>query len=309
MASKQNLKLNTSPSLRTLALWALFIDSFGYAALGANSRLLNIGFEPMTQVYVRVMVGFLISFVLFRKQIRIQTIKLIPRKDVFWLLMMGVFGYALSVWFITLANLTTKLVNASIIFSTVPFVVYIYSYFLFKEKIKIKAILLLILALYGVAVVSSKSLIPNVSHLGWGELFAFCSVLAAGWWSMGRKKLSDTLNNQEITVLTMLIAAITGMAIALMKGEPLSLHSFTVPTVLIGVGIGAILNILLTFVESFSFKHINAVLGNQILMTSSVFSLILGFVFYHENVSVPEIIGGIFIFISVLWANTLLETD
>lgn len=294
---------------QALAVWGLVGVAFGYAVLGVNSRLLSVGFEPMTQVYVRIAVGLLLSLLLFNKQIRIEKIKTVPRSDLFWLSIMGVVGYSLGVWFITLANLNAKLVNAWIIYSTIPFVVYAYSYFLLKEKIRPKVIALLLVSLYGISVVASKSLIPQVSAFGMGELFAFLSVLAGGWWSVGRKKVSNYLNNKEITVITMFIAALTGLIIALVKGEELILSAFLLPQVIVGIMIGAVLNLILTYFENFSFQHINVVLGNQILMSSIIFSLILGFLLYNEQPSPVEILGGILIFVSVWFANKLLTTE
>jgi drug/metabolite transporter (DMT)-like permease len=73
----------------------------------------------------------------------------------------------------------------------------------------------------------------------------------------------------------------------------------------VGIIIGAVLNLMLSFLENFSFSHISAVLGNQIIMTSSIFSLILGLLFYKEGVGLPEVAGGAIIFVSVWRANRL----
>jgi drug/metabolite transporter (DMT)-like permease len=294
---------------RSLALLCLLASAIGYAVLGANSRILEKGFQPMTQVYVRIALGMLISLIVFNKKLRIKSFITTPKKDIFWLLVMGVIGYAVGVWMITQASLNAKLVNVAIIYATIPFIVYIYSYFLLKEKIRGKLIILLIFSLYGIAVVSSKSLIPNISGFGIGELFALFSVLASGWWSIGIKKLSGHLNTQEISVAVMFIAASSGLVIALLQGEPLNLQSFTIPEIIIGLIIGAGLNSLLSFSENFAFKHINAVLGNQILMTTTFFSLIIGFIFYQENISAIEFLGGAIIFVSVWFANKLLAKE
>jgi drug/metabolite transporter (DMT)-like permease len=290
---------------RTLAMWGLVLVALGYSVLGANSRLLNQGFQPITQVYVRIFVGFFLSLIFFGRSIRMDIIRKTSRNDWLWLSIMGILGYSVGVWMITLANLNAKLVNSAVIYATIPFIVYIYSFFLLKEKFRWALIGLLVIALYGISVISSKSFIPAIGQFGIGELFAFLSVLASGWWSVGRKKLSDHLNNKEITILTMLIAGLTGVVIAVIKGETLSLHSFTLPTVLIGIAIGAVLNFGLTFLENFSFKNIDAVLGNQIIMLSTLFSLAIGFVFYGERITFPEVIGGLLIFLSVLWGNVL----
>lgn len=304
-SSQKNKKI----PLKTLALWGLILDAFGYAVLGVNSRLLNVGFEPMTQVYVRISIGFLLSLLFFGKDLRLKKLQTIPKNDICWLLVMGTLGYSIGVWLITLANLDGKLVNAAVIYAVIPLVVYVYSFFLLKEKLRANVILLLLVSLYGVSVVASKSFIPNISSMGVGELFAFLSVLASGWWSVGRKKMSNHLNNKEITVITMFIAAVSGILIALMKGESLNLQAFTIPSVIVGIAIGAVLNLGLTFLENFSFKYISAVLGNQLIMTSTIFSLLLGFIFYRESVSLIEVVGGVIIFVSVWVANSLLSTE
>ena len=166
---------------------------------------------------------------------------------------------------------------------------------------------LLLVSLYGIGVVASKSFIPKIEGFGTGELFAFLSVLTAGFWSVSRKKLSNYLNNKEITMIVMFIAFISGALIAFMKGENLNLSSFGIQAVLFGVILGAILNVSSTFFENFGFENLNVILGNQILMLSTVFALINGLVFYQEMINLPEFIGGILIFSSVWMGNKLLS--
>lgn len=302
-----NQTVTTKNTLRNYAVASLVGVAFGYAVLGMNSRLLNQGFEPATQVYVRILLGFLLSLVVFKNKININNIKSTPKRDIFWLFVMGVVGYSGSVLFATVATINAKLVNASIIGATVPFIVYIYSFLFLKEKADPRLFINLLPALYGVSIVSSKSFIPNFSNFGTGELFAILSVLALGWWSFGRKMLSDHLNTPEVTVITMIIAGLTALFVAVLRGEDISLQAFTLPPVIIGIIIGAGLNLGLTFLETFAFKNINLVFGNQILMTSTVFSLILGIVFYQEYISISEVIGGLIILFSVWRANKLVK--
>lgn len=300
-------RTSTPHSLRTLAIFSLIGVAFGYAVLGMNSRLLNVGFAPATQVYVRVLLGFVLSIIFFGKNLRINRLRTIPKQDTIWLLLMGVFGYAGSVLFATLASLNTKLVNASVIGATVPFVVYIYSYFFLKEKIRWPLLINLVLALYGITIIAAKSLTPTLENFGIGEVYAVLSVLSLGWWSIGRKMLTDHLHDKEITVVTMLIAGLTCLLVALIQGEPLVWHAFTLPPVIIGITVGAILNLALTYMETFAFKNINLVFGNQLLMTSTIFSLIGGMIFYKEFITMPEIIGGLIILSTVWYANTLVK--
>jgi drug/metabolite transporter (DMT)-like permease len=294
-------------SYHTLAIFSLIGVAFGYAVLGMNSRLLNVGFAPSTQVYVRVLVGFILSLIIFGRSLRWSAIKTIPNRDKVWLLLMGVFGYAGSVLFATLASLNTKLVNASVIGATAPFIVYIYSYFFLKEKVRPIIIMNLLIAMYSVVVIASKSFTPMLGNFGIGEFYAVCSVLSLGWWSVGRQKLSNHLYDKEITMVTMLIAGLTALFVALVRGESLNLHAFSLPPVMIGITVGAILNLALTYMETFAFKHVNLVFGNQLLMTSTVFSLLGGLLFYQEFVTLPEIVGGLIILSTVWYANSLAK--
>lgn len=157
--------------------------------------------------------------------------------------------------------------------------------------------------------VASKSFIPNFSSFGIGEIFAVLSVLATGWWSVGRKMISDKLNNKEVTIMTMMIAAISGFLIATLRGEVLNLAAFGMPIIWLGITIGAGLNLLLTFSENFAFKHIDVVIGNQILMISTVFAMINGAIFFRETVSVTELLGGSIILLSVYLANRKQVTE
>lgn len=294
-------------SKRTLAIIALIFTAFSYSLLSLNSRILAQGFQPMTQVYVRVGFGLLLAILFFRKKISLKRIKKTSLNDWFWLTMMGTLGYSVTVWFGTLASLNTKLVNASVISATAPFIVYIYSYFLLKEKIKLKLIVVLFVALYGISIIASHSLLPQLEGFGLGEIFALASVAAMGFWSVGIKKLSSYLKIEEISVIVMAIAALTGFLIAQIRGETLDLNSFLIPNIWLGIAIGAGLNFALTFLENFAFKNIEVVFGNQLLMLSTLFSMINGYLFYQEFITRAEFIGAILIVVSVLFANNILK--
>ena len=295
--------------LRTLAILSLIGAAFGCTVLTMNTRLLDQGFEPATQVYVRILLGFGLSLLAFRKKLRIKHLITIPKKDIFLLLIMGSVGCASAILFLTLAALNTKIVNVAVIESTVPFVVYFYSYLFFKEKVRPKLLFSLLLTVYGSSVVATKSFAPTLKIVGTGELFAIFAVFSLGWWSIGRKMLSDHLNNKEITVITMLIAGLTSLVIALLKKEPFSPQAFTLPSVIVGIIIGSGLNLVITYLEAFAFKNINLVFGNQLLMTHIVFSLIGGILFYQEFISLPEFFGGFIVLASVWQANKLIKTE
>ncbi len=125
-----------------------------------------------------------------------------------------------------------------------------FTHCLLKDKFNFKKFCFVLLSIYGVSILSFKSLIPNVNLYELGELYAVISVFFWGFWSVGRQKLSDYLNNSEISVLVMFIAGISTFIFSVIKGESLNMSAFSIPIVLVGLLIGVFLNIFATFLEN-----------------------------------------------------------
>ncbi len=279
---------------------SLIFVALGYSLLNIAARLLNDGFEPMTQTYLRILIGFLFSLILFRKQIDFKKISKITAKDWGVLIVMGTFGYSIGVFFITQGAINTNLLNVSVIYSTIVFFAYIYSILFLKEKFDWRIGLLILVSLIGVSFISAKSFSPTFSSFGKGDIFVLIAAAMMSLYSVGRQALSKLLNNQEITSLTMLIAVICGITIAIIRGETLTFGSFANVNVLIGLGLGAFLNIITSYLEMYSFNNLKVVLGNQILLSENIFSALLGYFLYKEKLGIPEIIGSIIVVFAVV---------
>jgi len=299
--------MTTMKNPKQLAVWALLAVAVGYALLNLSIRLMDAGFEPFTQTYLRIFLGAVIAYFLFRKRIRPKAVKTIPRKDWLVILLMGVVGYSAGVLFVTLGALNAKLVNVSVLTSTIPFFVVVYSFLVLGKKTSKKMLLLLAVSFVGVAMVATKTFPPVIDSLGIGELFILLSAGAFAWYSVGRKMLSNHLNNYEISVLTMLVAAMSSFTVAMLAGEPLNLAAFLNPLVLLGLAIGTGFNIMASLFENFAFQHISAVAGSQLLLIENAIAPVLGFFLYSEIFGVYEAIGGLLIVGSVMLSARLAK--
>jgi drug/metabolite transporter (DMT)-like permease len=105
----------------------------------------------------------------------------------------------------------------------------------------------------------------------------------------------------------MSIACITSFIIAMINGQPLHLASFGNWHIWLGLTIGAVCNILSTFLGNFALQHLNATIGTQLLLMDNVFAAILGYFIYREIVTPIEILGAIIIIGSVYISNKFLE--
>lgn len=292
---------------RYLSIGFLVIVSAAYTLLSIGSRLLAEGFEPMTQVYMRVALGTVALAILFRKNLRWNHVRNTPIRDVIILLTMGTIGYSIAVYFATLGALNAKLVNVAIIFASIPFFSYLYSFLFLKKPFNVSLTSLLMISLVGISFVATKSFIPHLATFGTGEGFMMLATATMAWFFVGRKILSTHLNTQEITVIVMTIAAISGWLLALLRGETFELSAFTNPHVLLGLAIGGLMNAIVNPIEIFAFEHLDAVIGSQILLLENVFALAFGYILYAETVTFPEITGGLIIACCVYIANRLPE--
>ncbi len=292
-------------STRNLSIGFLVVTAASYTMLSVAARLLSEGFQPMTQVYLRIALGTLALSVILRKSLRWKRFLTMPGKDILTVLTMGTIGYSVAVYFVTLGAINAKLVNVSVIFASVPFFSYLYAFLFLKKKFDAKLTTLLAVSVIGIAMVATKSFVPHLEAFGAGEWFTLLATATMAWFFVGRKVLSPHLNTSEITIAVMSVAAVSGFFIALVRGEPIPLSAFSNGHVLLGLFLGAFMNALVNPIEIFAFKHLDAVTGSQVLLLETVFSLIFGFLFYRELIGPAEIVGGLIIIGSVWIANKL----
>jgi drug/metabolite transporter (DMT)-like permease len=292
---------------RTKAIIGLIFTSACYSVGIIAVRMMSKGLEDFTQVYLRIFLGIIIGVIVFNKSIRYKKVFTLPKKDLLTIVLMGVAGYALAVYFITVGSLKAKMVNVSIIFSTVPFWTYLYSAIFLKKRIQILPVILILVSFLGISIIATKSIIPKYQSFTIGEMYVLASAACFGIYYIGRKFLSDYLNNNELTITVMFFAFIGSLFFSFILNEKLLISNLFNFQVLIGLGISAISNVLTTKIEMFSFKKLNTVFGSQLLLFENLFSLILGYIFYHENILPPEIVGSILVIISVFFANKVIN--
>ncbi|MBI4137559.1 DMT family transporter [Candidatus Roizmanbacteria bacterium] len=294
-------------SIRSRAIIALITVASSYVFLTIASRLLDRGFEHFTQSFLRVFFGGILASVIFHRKITYSNYLNMQRKDLIGVLLMGVVGYGLFLYFITRGSLLANLINVSAIYATLPFFTALYSALFLRKMPSFLQIFLTVLSVLGVIVVSTKSFVPNFDSFGQGELFVLIAASCGAFYVIGRKFVSDVLNNYELSVLVMGVAALTTLTLARINGESFTVESFFIPDVILGLLLGSGLNIVATFFENFAFKQLDSVFASQVLLTENIFAFIFGYLLYNETISVPEFFGASLIIISVYISNRYLH--
>lgn len=293
-------------SKRSWAIVSLVMVGLGYSLMSVATRWLAIAFEPMTQVYMRQVLAAVVASVMWRKQVSWKKYLGITKLDLVGLLLMGLVGYGLLVYFVTIGALNTTLLNVSLLYSTVPFWVGIFGFLFYRKKLGVKKALLIIFSMYGVGVVASGRLLPAIDSFGMGELFTVLAAMCAAWYVLGRKMLSNRLNDKEIALASMVIAAVSTVVMAGLLGEPFAGSGWWQNSYVVGgLVIGGVLNIVATYLEVFAFRILDGVFGAQLLLSENVWALLLGIWLYQEMPSWVQGVGAVLIIGAVYQMNRL----
>lgn len=295
-------------STKQKAIVALCVVALSFALLNVSVRFANTGFGSFTQVYLRIGLGLLLTLIFFYKKISFKKMIKTSKRDLFILFLMGTLGYGIAVDFITLGVLHTSLFNAAVIGSTTPFFLFLFNFFILRKKFHTSLFFFLIISFYGVCVLATNSLLPKFANFSLGDLYVLLFAIGSCFFILGRKFLSDYLNNSEIAVSVMLVAFISSFIIALAAGQQLSVSGFANPLAFLGICLGGVLNLIATKLQNFGFPHLNAVVGSQLLLLQNIFAPIFGFILFQETILPIEFIGAMLV-LGGVWLYILKEAD
>lgn len=280
---------------------ALILLSLVFASMGLFARYLSTGFLLFQQVYLRMLVAFIVGYLVFRKQVDISKYRNLPVKD--WLIIvLRAVSYSLfGIILFTQAILLTKYSNVSFI-GSLPMTA-VLGFILLHEKLSFQKLALILLAFAGVLLISVQDY-ANIFNWGKGELLTLISTVFFSLSYIARKWQSSLLNNKELTVINFLVAFLVVFLVSVIKGDGLPVSGWHWGLLFAVVGAG-IFNIANVFLTNYGFQKVEAVLASNILTLESVFAVVLGFLFYKEVPVAKELLGGIVITLGVIGMNKL----
>lgn len=278
---------------------ALVALSLVFASMGLFARFLSSDFTVLQQVYLRILMAFIIGIFFFKNNFSFQKLSKISKSEWMLLIFRSALTYLLGVTLFTKAIILAKYSNVSFI-GALP-IVALLGVLLLKEKMTFKKLMLIFTAVFGVILIAIKDY-SNLFIWGQGEFIAFVSTFAFGLSYISRKWHSNLLNNQEISMLTFLIAFVIVFLFSIISGESLPTQGWN-SSILIAVILAGLFNVFNLFLTNYGFQKVEAILASNILTLESIFSLFIGIVFYSEFPIAKEIIGGVIILLSVIGMN------
>lgn len=277
---------------------ALIGLAFTYASFGFFTRYLSLSFGFFQQLYLRILAGLIIGFLIFWKNFDFSKLKKITSEEWLLLIFRAVAYYLLGAALFNKAVLLTKISTVAFI-GSIPMTA-ILGFLILREKITVKKIMYITLSFIGVIVISINNF--SIFSLGMGAIFALLSNFFAALSIIFRKYQTKLLNNVEITQIQLFIAFIFILTASLLTREGLPVNNWGVNVILI-VLLSGLANVLMIFFTNYGFEHVKTSIASNILTLEMFFAVLIGLLFYREVTNIKEIIGGALILFSVIQMN------
>ncbi|MFI6165253.1 hypothetical protein ACIBCN_00560 [Nocardia sp. NPDC051052] len=145
------------------------------------------------------------------------------------------------------------------------------------------------------------------SSLNYGNLIALVAMVAMSLGYLGRGWHDGTLNNHELTALTLGVGAVGVVLTSVVQGDSLpDIPSHTSAVMLwAAVGLAGVLSVLNVFLINYSFDRLDPVLSGNMLTVECVWGLLFGLFFFGQVPTWSGILGGTVIVLCALALNLL----
>lgn len=256
-------------------------------------RLLGSGHvPPMSQVFLRYIFAFisaLIYFVITKSKMVIQS------KDVAYLLIVSIFGYALTNLFFTYGIVYTEISNGLFIFYCFSIITPTLGFFILKEKINRFNVAAIIATLFALILLFRPN---SVNTWKIGGAFALLSAFGQSFYLISRKKLPQYSSQLLLLVCTFVGVFVLGVLSLFFENsfytsgtgmQHLALNTWIV-TIVFGVD-----NFLAWLLMSKGFQYMKSTLGSILLLSELIYATLFAFIFFAELPSIYTVIGGLLI--------------
>ncbi len=265
-------------------------SAFLYSIMPVLIRTLGAGnIPPMSQVFLRYIPAFLSALVYFlatksKSEFKIQ--------DVLPLLLLSVFGYALTNLWFTYGIIYTQVSTALFIFYCFGIITPVLAFVFLREKMNKFNWLALLVSIVALLLLFSPQ--PSAT---WklGAFFATLAAFGQSFYLIGRKKLGNYSSK-----FLLLCSTFTGIVTLGMLSLIFENNFYTSPAGISTISLNTWIVTLLFGVDNFvawllmskGFRLIKASTGSLILLVENVFAVTFALVFFQELPTVATLLGG-----------------
>lgn len=270
----------------------LIITSILFSSFEVVSKTLIHKIHPMQMTFLRFFIGgiVLLPFAVFSKSKKSLNLNILMKISA-----LGILNILISM---TLLQLTVKHATATIaatLISSTPIFVAFFSIFIFKEKLTAKTILFLMLSFFGVSLISLSKLGNGISLLG--IILGILSAITFAFFTIFSKFIIHEIGSLKFTAYNSFIGAICYIPILLHQNKPI-FHfpiEYLWQVLFLGVFVSGIAYI--TFMKAI--EILNPGKGSYVFFLKPIIASILAVLFLNEYIHPLQILGILFIILSI----------
>lgn len=259
-------------------------------------RAIITDLPPASLAFLRWCIAFLLFYII--KGFRLKHHWVIIRNHLFIIFLMsltGIAGYSVLIY---LALHYTTSINASLMNTLAPIMIYILSIIFLKEKVTLYLILGLALSLIGVLfIINNGSLLWDFNFsVNIGDLLVLLAVLLWAIYSIITNQFSNRLPSQSTFLISILLGIIILFPFFIYE---LFLTPFEITWSLISISAilytGIFASVLAYLFWNFGIKNLGAAYAGVYMNLIPVFASLFATVFIGESLNFYHIIGGILV--------------
>lgn len=255
---------------------------------------------PYTLAFLRWTVALLIFFPIAREALK-QEWKLI-RKNITVVLFMSITGVAAFNTLVYVGLHYTTAINASLMNTSTPIIIYILSFIFLRERLTKKQIIGAVISLTGVLAIISNGSFDNLKQLSFnaGDLIVFIAVICWSIYSLLVKQYSSELPGNSTFLVTIMIGTVMLFPFFIYE----SIHP-DVAVIWSLKSIGAILytGVFASIVAFLAWNNGVVRLGANkagiFLNFIPVFATVFAVLFIGETLQLFQVLGGVFVICGV----------
>lgn len=263
-----------------------------YGLTGVLARYLTSHLGILEQWSIRFLIALLVAVVVFRSKIRFSKFKSLSRQESGMILFRGLIGFVLAMWLYALSTHYATIGSVAAM-QIVPMTA-LFGVLIFREKVSKTVLALIVLSFVGAAIVAVQSFADI--RFGKGELMSLVSGALFSLSLVLRKKQTGELNNHELVVGVTAVAFIGNYLLHICTGGSWLPHIGELPwQVIVVLAVAGGLSALMSLLANYGFEHVKATTANILLNLELVFGVILGYLLYHEVLTLRQAVGALII--------------
>lgn len=259
---------------------------------------------PLTLSFLRWTVALLIFFPITWKSLKNEWYLI--RKNIGIVIILSITGVAAFNTLVYMALHYTTAINASLMNSSTPIVIYLLSFLFIKERLSKQQIIGAVLSLTGVIFIISDGSLQNITNFTFnsGDLIMLIAVICWSVYSLLVKQFSDRLPGNSTFLVTIIIGIIILFPFFIYEvNQPTLYINWSVTTVLAILYIGIFASIVAFLSWNQGVIKFGASKAGMFLNFIPMFAAIFAVLFIGESLQLSQLFGAVFVISGVYLAS------